>query len=170
MAFNDGIRASDADRERVAARLRDHFAEGRLTQEELDERITAVLSAKTYGDLNRVMADLPEPGMVPQPWAWPQAGAWPHAGAWPQAGPTRPVMVRRGPPLLPLAFLFLFVALLLPGTGWLVLGFFQAFLLFVLVAAGVAIFTASRVRRRIRRQWQDSGYRGPWGGPTHHLQ
>lgn len=56
---NDPIRVSDRDRERATARLRDSFAEGRLTREELDERITAVLSARTVGDLRRVTADLP---------------------------------------------------------------------------------------------------------------
>jgi hypothetical protein len=158
MAINDGIRAADADRERVAERLREHFAEGRLTSEELDERITTALSAKTYGELRRVMADLPEPGMVRQP------------SAWPPAGPARPVMVRTGPPLLPLAFLLLFMALLLPGAGWLLFGFLQVFLLFALVAVSVGIFTASRVRRRIRREWHDRGYPGQWGWPTGHMQ
>ena len=37
-AVDDRIRASDADRELVSARLRDHFAEGRLTREELDRK------------------------------------------------------------------------------------------------------------------------------------
>ena len=58
-AVDDRIRISDADREHAAARLRDHFAEGRLTRAELDERITAMLTARTAGDLRRVMADLP---------------------------------------------------------------------------------------------------------------
>ena len=60
-ATQDRIRISDRDRERATARLCDHFAEGRLTREELDERITAALNARTAGDLRRVMADLPEP-------------------------------------------------------------------------------------------------------------
>src|SRR5215813_14420437 len=74
--MNDRIRISDADRERATARLREHFAEGRLTSEELDERITDALAAKTYGDLRRVMADLPDPSPVPPtgnqgpPWAY----------------------------------------------------------------------------------------------------
>lgn len=158
MAMDDRIRASDADRERIASRLREHYAEGRLTSEELDERVTAALSARTYGDLRRVMADLPEPGMAPQPWGWP-----------PSAAP-RPVMMRTGPPLLPLAFLFLFMALLLPSGGWLFFGFFQAFLMFALIAAGVTVFAASRARKRMRRHWQESGYSGPWGWPTSHTQ
>jgi hypothetical protein len=58
-AAQDRIRISDADREHATARLRDYFAEGRLTREELDERITAVLTARTAGDLRRVLADLP---------------------------------------------------------------------------------------------------------------
>ena len=55
--MDDRLRTSDADRDRVAARLRDHFAEGRLTREELDERLTAALNAKTHGELRRILAD-----------------------------------------------------------------------------------------------------------------
>ena len=62
MATNDRIRVSDADRERVTTKLRDHFAAGRLNREELDERITAALNAKTVGDLRQVMTDLPGDG------------------------------------------------------------------------------------------------------------
>ena len=57
--MDDHIRVSDADRDRVTARLREHFAEGRLTSDELDERISAALNAKTFGDLRPLMADLP---------------------------------------------------------------------------------------------------------------
>lgn len=64
-AADDHIRVSDGDRERATARLCDHFAEGRLTREELDERITAALTATTAGDLRRVTADLPEPAPPP---------------------------------------------------------------------------------------------------------
>ena len=53
------IWASDADRERAVTSLGDHFAEGRLTRAELDERLTTALSARTAGDLRRLMADLP---------------------------------------------------------------------------------------------------------------
>jgi hypothetical protein len=60
-AMDDHFRTSDADRDRAAALLRDHFAAGRLAAGELDERLTAALKAKTFGDLRRVLADLPEP-------------------------------------------------------------------------------------------------------------
>jgi Domain of unknown function (DUF1707) len=64
--MDDRFRISGADRDRAAALLRDHFAAGRLTPEELDERLTAALHARTAGDLRRVLADMPEPAPVPQ--------------------------------------------------------------------------------------------------------
>ena len=64
-AAADLILICDADRERVTVRLRDHYAEGRLTLEELDERITAALKARNVGDLRRVMADFPESPPAP---------------------------------------------------------------------------------------------------------
>jgi hypothetical protein len=53
------LRASDADRDRVAESLREAAAEGRLSLTELDERIDALYAAKTYGELERVVDDLP---------------------------------------------------------------------------------------------------------------
>jgi hypothetical protein len=55
----DQMRASDADRERVAQVLHNALSEGRLTIGELDERLTVVYAAKTLGDLKPVTADLP---------------------------------------------------------------------------------------------------------------
>ncbi|HTB56138.1 MAG TPA: DUF1707 domain-containing protein, partial [Trebonia sp.] len=45
------LRASDADRERVAEVIRQAAGDGRLTMEELDERLDAVYAAKTYAEL-----------------------------------------------------------------------------------------------------------------------
>jgi hypothetical protein len=53
------LRVSDADRERVAERLRDAAGEGRLTVEELDERVEAAYGARTAGELAELTADLP---------------------------------------------------------------------------------------------------------------
>jgi Domain of unknown function (DUF1707) len=61
-----GLRASDAERERVVERLRVHAGEGRLDVDELEERIEAVYAAKTRGELADLLRDLPEqqPGRV----------------------------------------------------------------------------------------------------------
>ncbi|GAB3206478.1 DUF1707 SHOCT-like domain-containing protein [Marinactinospora thermotolerans] len=59
----DHIRASDADRDRVADRLREALAEGRLTPEEHSERIDALYRSKTLGDLVPITADLPAAGV-----------------------------------------------------------------------------------------------------------
>jgi hypothetical protein len=53
------MRAADADREAVAEILRDAAGDGRLTMDELEERLTAVYAARTYGDFEPLIADLP---------------------------------------------------------------------------------------------------------------
>jgi hypothetical protein len=59
-------RAGDADREAVAGMLRDAAAAGRIDLGELEERVDRAYRAKTYGDLNVLVADLPrQPGPLP---------------------------------------------------------------------------------------------------------
>jgi hypothetical protein len=58
------LRASDAERERTATLLRDHAAAGRLTPEELGERLDAAYTARTVGELEALAHDLPA---VPEP-------------------------------------------------------------------------------------------------------
>ncbi|HEX6024525.1 MAG TPA: DUF1707 domain-containing protein [Solirubrobacter sp.] len=53
------LRASDAERERVVAFMREHALVGRLNDEELEERIGLAYAAVTVGDLERLIADLP---------------------------------------------------------------------------------------------------------------
>jgi hypothetical protein len=60
------MRASDADRERVAAALREAAAEGRLDLEELDQRLDQVFAAKTYAELAPITADIPSPQTAPR--------------------------------------------------------------------------------------------------------
>jgi uncharacterized membrane protein len=62
-----GVRASDADRDRSAAALSEHYAAGRLTLEEYHERLDRAYAAKTLGDLDDLMTDLPgtDPGQLP---------------------------------------------------------------------------------------------------------
>jgi hypothetical protein len=53
------LRASDADREQVAELLRHAAGDGRLLVDELEDRLGAALSAKTYAELDAIIADLP---------------------------------------------------------------------------------------------------------------
>lgn len=137
--MDDWIRTSDADRERVTARLRDHYAEGRLTRDELDERIAAALNARTFGDLRRILADLPEP-----------------RPAAPQRVPLmtapRPYLAfRRGPRLFPLLAIALLALLLVHGAGPVAI-FFDVVLsvvaLMFVFTAIAAIAAAAFFRRR----------------------
>jgi hypothetical protein len=59
------LRASDADRERVAEVLRTSAAEGRLDLSELDDRLRAVYASRTYADLEPLLMDLPTPATTP---------------------------------------------------------------------------------------------------------
>ena len=59
MSGYPGIRASDEDRGRTAAALGEHYAAGRLTLEEFQERLDKAYAATTLGELDRLMADLP---------------------------------------------------------------------------------------------------------------
>lgn len=62
------LRASDADRERVAQLLRDAYAEGRLSADEYQSRLEENFAAQTYGDLVPVLRDLPvPPDAIPLP-------------------------------------------------------------------------------------------------------
>ncbi|MEJ2852257.1 MULTISPECIES: DUF1707 SHOCT-like domain-containing protein [unclassified Saccharothrix] len=76
----DGVRVSDAERDAVAARLRDAVGEGRLTLAEAEDRIAAAYAAVHRSDLAPLTVDLPpppgpsplepthRPGRAPHPW------------------------------------------------------------------------------------------------------
>jgi len=61
------LRASDEERERAAAEIRAHFAAGRLSEEELSERLDAVYKARTQGELRTLRSDLPALAGTPDP-------------------------------------------------------------------------------------------------------
>lgn len=142
------MRCSDADRERVAAFLRDHAAEGRLTAEELDERVGAAYRAVTMRDLHRLVVDLPDS---------------------PFARPHRPLpQARRGRgALLPLGIL---AVMALPGMLWVMwwtvfaLGVAALAVLFavgLMVAPFILLVVAVvlALRRRRSRPWGPLGLR-----------
>jgi len=65
MADKADLRVSDADREREAAVLREHYAAGRLDSSEFEERLQAVYGARTEGELESLSSDLP--ALPPKP-------------------------------------------------------------------------------------------------------
>ncbi|MGC4893935.1 DUF1707 SHOCT-like domain-containing protein [Micromonospora sp. DT31] len=68
------IRAADADREATAERLRAALAEGRLDLDEYDERLRQAYGAKTYGELDTLLTDLPTSGPVERALPIPRLG------------------------------------------------------------------------------------------------
>jgi len=104
MASGYEMRVGDAEREATAAELREHYASGRLTLDELDERVDKAFAAKTRGDLDALMRDLPSarPGMAGL--GGPQATGSGWTG--PGSGWTGPGTGRAGGPWAG------------PGTGW----------------------------------------------------
>jgi hypothetical protein len=141
--MDDSIRVSDADRDRVNAQLRDHFAAGRITSGELDERLSAALNAKTFGDLRRIMADLPGPVPALADAAPPPLRATP---TW--------VVRRRHPPFPPLILLALLAALLIPPIGWMLATFVNVILLFWLMTFVAGVVASGRSRRHHHGDWQ----------------
>jgi hypothetical protein len=103
------LRASDADRERSATQLREHCAAGRLTPEELSERLDGAYAARTVPELQALLQDLPALELERTPRA--------HA-------PTRERAKRRVlhavgvAVLLNLAFVLLFLATGANGSFW----------------------------------------------------
>jgi hypothetical protein len=76
-----GTRASDGDRDRATDALRRHHADGRLSTDELEERIARAYAATTLGELDQLFADLP-PLRSPEGERRPRRlGLWPPAFA-----------------------------------------------------------------------------------------
>ena len=70
------LRASDDDRERVAAQLREHMTDGRLTLDELSERLDGAYHARTVGELEELTRDLPAAAAPPPAGAGRTPGRW----------------------------------------------------------------------------------------------
>jgi hypothetical protein len=110
-----GLRASDADRDQVVARLRDEFVAGRLSHDTFLHRMDVVLQTRRQADLPAMVADLPAPPVPAPPAARSLAGwlsgtwhrvagatrqaGWPRGGSGPAVAPGLPG--RSGPPALP---------------------------------------------------------------------
>ena len=105
-----GLRVSDADRDAVVTELGEHFQQGRLDRAEFDERLTQALAARTEGDLDGLLADLPP---VRAPIGIPASA--------PRRQPPRATEPRSWPGRLPLAVPLLVAVILITtfaAGGW----------------------------------------------------
>ena len=65
--MDEHLRIGDAERERAAAHLGEHYAQGRLTMDEHAERLDRIWAARTRADLAPIFADLPGPSVAAAP-------------------------------------------------------------------------------------------------------
>jgi hypothetical protein len=110
------LRIGDAERDHAADALGEHYATGRLSKEEYEERSEKVWAARFQTDLEPLFADLPSP--------WARAAVRP-------VRPVQPLPVARGrrPPLLfaplaPVLVIGLVTVVILTGMPWLLFGLF----------------------------------------------
>ncbi len=92
MAYDPNLRASDADRDRTASLLREHLAAGRLTPDEFNERLDRAFAARTVGEIDALLKDLPSIDLyrlpdaaltrTPRQQQPPRRGRPGHSGAW----------------------------------------------------------------------------------------
>ncbi|HEY7142983.1 MAG TPA: DUF1707 domain-containing protein [Streptosporangiaceae bacterium] len=157
MAARPDLRIGDSEREAAATRLREHYAQGRLSLEEFNQRLDAIFAARTERQLAQVSSDLPH-AAAPQPGpgrpgpGQPRPGhAGPGAG-W--SGPHRqypryrsaPRLLRLLPIMIALAVLWLLMAGFHLGFAW---------------PGRLAIFVAvlAVARKVVRWIWRQSGTR-----------
>ena len=141
--------ASDADRDRVAERLRTAAGEGRLTPAELEERLEGAFSARTDAELEPLVADLPT------------------------SRPARDRAPRRRPDLGP----FVFVSLMLVGI-WALTGMGYFWPVWPIAGWGISFVAPGRLRGPCRRRsfnrgsstarWPSSAAVGPGSGERPH--
>ncbi|MBO0821925.1 MAG: DUF1707 domain-containing protein [Nocardiopsaceae bacterium] len=130
MAEDGMMRASDADRDAVVSVLRDAYASGRLTLEEFHERTSAAYAGRTWGDLRKLVSDLPdrprlavdppEPGDPERPGdreVSPEHGVSPKPGADPAFDPPGPIRRRPGGVVMPFVVVWFLVMLAIRSPG-----------------------------------------------------
>jgi DUF1707 SHOCT-like domain len=136
MVRRSALRASDADREYVAERLRNAAVEGRLLAEELEHRLEAAFAARTYGELSALISDLPREQHPDR---------------------RRPRIPMRLHPASVLALVLLFPVALAVAAAVLV-AIFALFTAWVVVVALAAVFLGPRARHLRHGPWA-IGYR-----------
>ncbi len=154
MAAGSGIRIGDVEREAAATSLREHYARGRLTLEEFQQRLDAVFVAKTDVELAQISHDLPHADPYAPPWPSAQPISTPKPGFALPAGGGQRYQWRRGAPAsfgwVSMA-LFVLAIFLIAAVSW-PLSFLPTTLLIVFA---IVTFARRLLRRTIRgrRRW-----------------
>jgi hypothetical protein len=185
MATRPDLRVSDADREATAASLREHFALGRLSLDEFNQRLSAAFAAVTQRDLDAVTGDLPHvrTPAAPLPVAGFTAGQGAGgsgggrtgggSGGW-TGGQSRAGSTRRGFGLAFGMISSLAVLLLVLTPFWLGIGLFGGVGRWGILTIGLLIIRSILRRLFGLRRWPGAcsgrgghytGYgrnRGPW--------
>jgi Domain of unknown function (DUF1707) len=158
------LRASDAERHQIAQLLGEHYADGRLDESELEDRLAEAMSAKTRWQLSSLVADLPRLAdrqpVVPPPRRWRTGLLVVAAGlvlvasrlwwsGWHYAAGVRNMHVVPSAPGLPVRYH------VLPGPH-VVAGAGVALAMPLLILVGLLVVLAVAVSRRLRRR-SDSG-------------
>ena len=140
--MDDQLRIGDAERERAAAELAGHYAEGRLTTEEHSERLDRIWSARTRSDLLPMFRDLPGgfgQGQAAEPWRPPAERTYGSTGPRPWAG-------RRGVPAPVVVVLVILLGITVVTHVPVIL-------------AGLLVFAFVGSRHRRRAMWGHPGRR-----------
>lgn len=173
MAANQDLRIGDAEREAAAASLREHYAEGRLSLEEFNQRLDAAFGAATQGQLDQVTRDLPHvrtpsmplPGTGGQRSAGPQGsgtgagllggglrGGW-GRGGWGRGRYGGPGGIVRGITGLAVVAVLLLVVTPLWRIGWFGLGGRLPIVVIIMVIARILLRLLFGRRMRRGRRW-----------------
>ena len=151
MATASGLRIGNADREAVASSLREHYAHGRLSLDEFQQRLDATFAARTDLDLSRITSDLPHTPAFAGPWPVATRPAKSRQSSGPGLGSRRSMIGAFANLVWLLAFVLVVASLF---------GLFGAFIPKPLLIL-LAIFTFSR--RIVRRFIGGGRLRGPRG-------
>lgn len=130
------LRAADADRERIAERLRKSHAEGRLDMDEFQERLERCYAAKTLGELGELVTDLPREDEL---------------GERRSLGPSRPWRWR----LIPLVPILILLIVVLTATGHGHHGFFWLWIPLVFLFWRMSWWRRRRSWAGSRRGWDE---------------
>ena len=149
MAAGPGVRIGDTEREAAAASLREHYARGRLTLDEFQQRLDAVFAATTNVDLAKITADLPYTSPYAPPWPPRESSSASSPGAARQLGAGAGAGTRHRRPNAARSWAWSTVALVvlavvIIGFSWPFVGVFKPLLILI------AVFTFAR--KTLRRK------------------